>query len=115
MKKLIFLLLLCTLSFCTKSKKQNAIVIYNEIENNTDTTLVDSIFINSIDTNKTIIVNDVIVINVDSLRIDSLRRDSLQRVNFLRITRIINGGYNGLQDRLYLWERSKEYLIDDSI
>ena len=43
---------------------------------------------------------------------DSLKKDSLQIVNFERITRIINGGINGLSDRLELWERAKKILKD---
>lgn len=42
---------------------------------------------------------------------DSLEKDSMQTVNFEKITRIINGGINGLPDRLNLWERAKKVLI----
>lgn len=46
----------------------------------------------------------------DSLRQDSVRRDSLQVLNFRRITKIINGGYNGYTDRVRLWENAKKTL-----
>ena len=46
----------------------------------------------------------------DSLRKDSIRRDSLQKINFRRITKIINGGYNGEADRIRIWENAKKVL-----
>lgn len=46
----------------------------------------------------------------DSIKRDSLRRDSLQKVNFRIITRKINGGYNGYEDRVRLWNNAKKTL-----
>lgn len=46
----------------------------------------------------------------DSLRNDSLRRDSLYRENFRRMTKKINGGYNGYADREKLWNKAKQVL-----
>jgi len=46
----------------------------------------------------------------DSLRYDSIRRDSLHKINFRRITRIINGGYNGHADREAIWLKAKEII-----
>lgn len=47
-------------------------------------------------------------INLDSLRKDSIELDKIQRDNFRKITRKINGGYNGIDDRLKLWENAKK-------
>lgn len=46
----------------------------------------------------------------DSLRRDNIRRDSLQLINFRKITRKINGGYNGLADRERIYKKAKEVL-----
>lgn len=46
----------------------------------------------------------------DSLKRDSVRRDSLQLINFRKITRKINGGYNGLADRERIYKKAKEVL-----
>ncbi|QIK55024.1 glycoside hydrolase family 19 protein [Dysgonomonas sp. HDW5B] len=36
--------------------------------------------------------------------------DENTEVNFKRITRIINGGYNGYEDRYKIWQRAKQIL-----
>lgn len=46
--------------------------------------------------------------SIDNLR--AKEKDSLRRENFKKLTRKINGGYNGLADRERLWERAKQIL-----
>lgn len=46
----------------------------------------------------------------DSIRFHNTRIDSLHTVNFRKITKIINGGYNGYADRKQIWDRAKEVL-----
>ena len=46
----------------------------------------------------------------DSLKADSIRKDKVQSENFRKITKKINGGYNGQADRERIWERAKKEL-----
>ncbi|MFV0419825.1 MAG: hypothetical protein ACK5KT_13985 [Dysgonomonas sp.] len=48
----------------------------------------------------------------DSIRMYNAKTDSLHTVNFKKITKIINGGYNGYSDREAIWKRAKKVLSD---
>lgn len=45
-------------------------------------------------------------------KIDSLRIDSLQKVKFKKVTKKVNGGYIGWDQRLKEWEKIKRILSD---
>jgi hypothetical protein len=48
----------------------------------------------------------------DSIRLYNERIDSMHTANFRKITKIINGGYNGYADREAIWKRAKKVLSD---
>lgn len=48
----------------------------------------------------------------DSIRLYNARIDSMHTANFRKITKIINGGYNGYADREAIWKRAKDVLSD---
>lgn len=112
-KYTLLLLTLFLFTGCNNPKEFNKIRIET-----TDSSKVVSAEINYTDTvvfHVPIETPDSIILKelkhtVDSFRKDSIRRDSLQRINFRKITKKINGGYNGQKDREGIWERAKEVL-----
>lgn len=109
----IVLLFLLILSSCTGNKNYNKVTIIPQ-----DSTKVVSVEIHYVDTVHFIVpsnVSDSIIMGYskqfsDSIRKDSIRKDNLQRENFRKITKKINGGYNGQSDRERIWERAKDVL-----
>ena len=84
----------------------------NEDVHPTETTIevikVDSIYLYTI----TLIDNPTPYINQDSIDRAELIRDSIQ---FRKITKKINGGYNGFADRYAIWLRARKALKRDTL
>ena len=78
----------------------------------TETTIeaikVDSVYLDTI----TLIDSPTPYINQDSIDRAELIRDSIQ---FRKITKKINGGYNGFADRYAMWLRARKALKRDTL
>ena len=85
---------------CNNKKKYNT---------QTETLTVEAIKVDSIYIDTLPIIDNPITpyVNQDSLDRAELIRDSIQ---FRKITKKINGGYNGFEDRYALWLRARKAL-----
>ena len=121
MKKLLILLSIIFLFSCGKKEKETEIKI---ISNGTDkvvsvawgdSLLTDTVFTEPISVSDIVILNDIQRIE-DSLLYEKLKADSLyfefqqDSVNLRLITRRINGGYNGWDQRYTLWLNAREVI-----
>ena len=115
MKNILLALLTVALATSCNSKPNN----YNKITITPNDTLkevmVEISYTDTLLMELPVAVPDSIILKSvqamsDSLKRDSIRRDSLQKLNFRRITRIINGGYNGYADREAIWIKAKEII-----
>jgi len=114
MKKYIPLILFMLLASCS-NKPYNKVTI-----SKSDTIKTVQVEIVSIDTfiykapssvPDSILLKEAKYIS-DSVRRHNARVDSLHTINFKKITKIINGGYNGYSDREAIWKRAKKVLSD---
>lgn len=77
-------------------------------ETTIEATKVDGVYLDTI----TLIDNPTPYINKDSIDRAELIRDSIQ---FRKITKKINGGYNGFADRYAIWLRARKALKRDTL
>lgn len=114
MRRIFYLLSLLLLLGCsTGSNNYNKVTIKP-----VDTVKVVNVEVHYTDTITLVVpsnVPDSIILKqvkqyTDSLKADSIRKDKVQSDNFLKITKKINGGYNGQADRERIWERAKKEL-----
>jgi hypothetical protein len=117
MKKAIFILsvILCFVLSCCNNPNKNYNKITIELTDSSKIVSAEVYYTDTICFEVSKSISDSIILSsiksvTDSLRIDSIRRDSLQRINFKKITKKINGGYNGLKDREQIWEQAKKVL-----
>ena len=94
-----FVLLIC---FCLPIEQRINEDVYTT-QSTIETTKVDSI---------PLIDNPTPYINQDSIDRAELIRDSIQ---FRKITKKINGGYNGFADRYAIWLRARKALKRDTL
>lgn len=96
---LLIIIVFIFISCCNKKEKYN---IQTETETITETIEIiktDSIYIDTLPI--------ISYINQDSIDRAELIRDSIQ---FRKITKKINGGYNGFEDRYNIWLRARNVL-----
>ena len=114
MRRLIYLFTIMLLLGCSPSNNN-----YNKVTiQPVDTVKLVNVEVHYTDTITLVVPNhvpDSIILKqvkqyTDSLRADSIRKDKVQSENFRKITKKINGGYNGQADRERLWERAKKEL-----
>ena len=114
MRRIFYLLSLLLLLGCSPGSNN-----YNKVTiQPVDTVKVVNVEVHYTDTIQLVVpshVPDSIILKqvkqyTDSLRADSIRKDKVQSDNFRKITKKINGGYNGQADRERLWERAKKEL-----
>ena len=89
---------------CNNKKKYNSQTETQTIEAHK----TDSIYLDTIP----LIDNPTPYINQDSIDRAELIRDSIQ---FRKITKKINGGYNGFADRYAIWLRARKALKRDTL
>ena len=114
MRRIFYLLSLLLLLGCSPGSNN-----YNKVTiQPVDTVKVVNVEVHYTDTITLVVpqhVPDSIILKqvkqyTDSLRVDSIRKDKIQSENFRKITKKINGGYNGQADRERIWERAKKEL-----
>lgn len=114
MRRIFYLLSLLLLLGCSPGSNN-----YNKVTiQPVDTVKVVNVEVHYTDTITLVVpshVPDSIILKqvkqyTDSLKADSIRKDKVQSDNFRKITKKINGGYNGQADRERIWERAKKEL-----
>lgn len=126
MKKLFVLLAaILMIAACTGGKHRVAKITHGETEKKVDvcwgdSTIADTTFVVPATVEDSVILKNLRVIE-DSLRAAKWRVDSIYRVfqqdstNFREITRRINGGFNGWEDRYKRWLKAREFFNNDTI
>lgn len=114
MNKFISLVVLVLLFSCN-NKPYNKITISSD--DTTKTVLLETISVDTFIYKAPSSVPDSVLLKEakhisDSIRMHNAKIDSLHTVNFRKITKIINGGYNGYSDREAIWKRAKKVLSD---
>ena len=113
------------LTGCSNKNNRYVKITHGETEKTVEVQFGDSIvqdttFIVPLDVPDSVIINKVKQYE-DSILMAQIRADSLRvlfiqdSINFRRITLLINGGYNGWDDRYKRWLRAREAILDDTI
>lgn len=99
MKKiLLIVLILIAFSCCNKQNAVKQSIPPVEVIIPIQAIKIDSIYLDTI---------PIIWVNQDSLDYIKFKKDS---TNFRKMTKIINGGYNGWDDRYKLWLRARNAI-----
>ena len=100
---LLIVIILLSFSCCNKQKPVKQAITPVEAIITIQAIKIDSIYLDTI---------PIIWVNQDSLDYIKFKKDS---TNFRKMTKIINGGYNGFADRYAMWLRARKELKRDTL